>query len=265
MKLSILKPYIFIGTLITAGTIIGITYNIIQANNKNVIEASSIDEGKTETSQNFDNANTELYDNLQKQIDKLRTDLQNTKTDLESAKTNLQDTNSELEKTKQQLAKSSANVNSLTSKLNSVNNTSNMNNTYVIDNSKTEEMSKQLENITIKDSKQNELLEEKNRLTEEQKQLNEKQEQNGKILSQKWLKAENELNEVRKELYQPNISKDRYEELKTKEERLNKEIEELRKIKNEQRPYVGLSVEEGERLIEVNDRLSEINNELLKY
>lgn len=304
MKIKIPKPYIFIGTLVTAGIIVGITYNIIQANNKNIIKNGSTIEKQVEISQNVND--TELYDNLQKQIDELKKDIENTKVDLKN-------TNSELEKTKQQLENSNSNVSYLKNKLNNIKNTSN-DNIYIVDNSKTQEIAEKVENISIKDDKQKELVKEKeelmkeyeiyrDRILKEDSLKHEKSNLDMKRINltneirvikevtpaypdgfddlankqiEKWeLELNSTNNESLKKSYTKTIEKlkkqiEEYNNYKTKIEKYEKELVELEKViqeKNfdEEIKKVTLSEEEKERHSEISKRIGQINEELLKY
>lgn len=303
MKLKIPKPYIFIGTLVTTGVIVGVTYNIIQANNKNITKNESIIEKQVEISQNVND--TELYDNLQKQIDKLKTEIENTKTDLEN-------TNSELEKTKKQLENSNSSVSYLKNKLNNIKDTSN--NTYILDNSKTEEIAEKVENITIKDDKQKELVKEKEELMKEyeiykdrifKEDMLEREKRNldmeKRALTdyiqmvkestpaypdgfddlankqiEKWtLELNSTNNESLKKSYTKAIEKlkkqiEEYTNYITEIEKYEKELEELEKVLQEKNfdeeiKKVTLSEEEEKRYDKVTTRIAQINEELLKY
>lgn len=301
MKIKIPKPYIFIGTLVTAGVIVGITYNIIQANNKNIIKNGSTIEKQVEISQNVND--TELYDNLQKQIDELKKDIENTKIDLKN-------TNSELEKTKQQLENSNSNVSYLKSKLNNMKNTSN-DTMYIVDNSKTQEIAEKVENISIKDDKQKELVKEKEELEKEceiyrnrtlkgyelereKSQLEHERDNlpteikvlknklsdtyisdvnkqieiltlalNSTTIEKKKKEYTNVIEKLKSEIETYNKNK-----IEVEIEKLEQELVELEKViqkDNEEIKKVTLSEEEEERYSEISKRIGQINEELLKY
>ena len=137
MNIKIPKPYIFIGTLLTAGVAVGITYNIILANSTTTVNNSDIQQNETK----FSIISEEQYNNLQEQINQLKTNLENTQT--------------ELAETKQELSNAKDEVNSLNRQISSLKNT---NKTSVINTTNTttqiipENKIKQLEDISIKEN-----------------------------------------------------------------------------------------------------------------
>ena len=99
MKIKIPKPYIFVGTLATAGIIIGVTYNIIQANNDSVETSSTNKNDKTEQIQTVDYSN-EIEDLKQRLIvaeEKIQTLEQEIETSKEEDNTNKDDIISDLQ------------------------------------------------------------------------------------------------------------------------------------------------------------------------
>lgn len=223
------KWYIFIGTMMTAGLIVGITYNFIQANNKDIVE----DKQNLEISR--ESNNVEDYDNLQKQIDELRL--------------NLEKTNTELEDTKQELANAKGNIYSLNNQMSSVKKL-NKNKTTTTSNSDIQGLSKQLDKYSAKDSEQKELLDEKVKLEEEFNILYEKQ--------MKYYELYEEKNRITRELNSLNIKNEedlkKYSELEEKLKSVSKQVEDAK-----------LTGQEEKRLDEVSTRITEVKEKLLEY
>lgn len=132
MKIKIPKPYWVIGTLTAASIIVVGGYNIIVANtNEKNINVQQID---------YSNDIKELRQRLEKAEEEIEI--------LKEKSASVESDNKDKDQT----------INDLQAKVNSLNNTSNI-----------QGISKQLQNITIKDNKQKELIKEKEELEKEYK------------------------------------------------------------------------------------------------
>lgn len=291
------KKYLFIGTLLTAGVIAGITYNIILSNN-NSLQVS-------------DNLSTKEinYNDLQQQIDELRTSLENTQNELDTTKEQLSNANNEIIDLNIQIASLSDSNKEVTTKVIKVEGTAQNANTNVNEAKDTaNNTASQFQNVYEKDLKQKELVLEKENLEKEKSIFDDRLSKEAELNREKSnLKAEktkleynlqelyydpnydiDAVNQTIKELEEKlnsaktEYEKNRYRETidklkaiaenqpikKEKAEKLQNEIKELEKsIENidNKIKQVSLSEEENKRYNEICNRIENIQQELLKY
>lgn len=259
MKIKIPKPYIFVGTLATAGIIIGVTYNIIQANNDSVETSSTNKNDKTEQIQTVDYSN-EIED-LKQRLIVAEEKIQTLEQEIETSK-------GEMENAKQEISNNTSIIASLNSKIKTLN-SSNKKNSVTTDNSDTKELSKQLETITAKNNEQQELLKEKEELQEEYDVLIEKRQKFNELYGEEHSinveisRLDNEI----KLLYSM-LNEQEDEKIRTKIKELEKEKEsletELKTISNQKEKYK-LTDEENKKFNELGTRLTKIKEILLGY
>lgn len=255
------KAYMFIGTLLTAGVITGITYNIIlSSNEKNNVSNSNLQQEEIDNS--IVSIDREQYNDLQEQINELKIILESTQ--------------SELIETKQDLTNTQNKVNSLNTQ---INNLKNNNEKVSLTNSSTqqiisEDKIKKLEDITVKDNKQKELIEEKENLEREYNVLWEKV---CEYINLTGKKDSIEAN-IRSNNAEINSLTKINENLPIDSEKREKNIEEIEKLENEidvlkmqledineQIKIKQTTEKEEQRRLELNNRIGQINEELLKY
>lgn len=263
-KILATKAYVFLGTLLTAGLITGITYNIILASNEknNVISSN---EQQNEIDDSIISTDKDQYNDLQEQVDELKVILEATQT--------------ELIETKQDLASTQNKVNSLNTQINNLK--KNNNEKVNLTNSSTqqiisEDKIKQLEDISVKDNKQKELIKQKENMENEYNVLWKKTCEHINLTGRKnQIETSIEYkNSDIKSLLKTNSSLSSYlhsEQIQKniKEiERLEKEIDELEiqlQEINEEIKIKAPTEEEEERRLKLPKEIGQIKEELLKY
>ena len=255
------KAYMFIGTLLTAGVITGITYNIIlSSDEKNNVSNSNLQEQASDT--NIVSVDREQYNDLQEQINELKTIIESTQTELIA--------------TKQDLTNTQNKVNSLNTQINNLkNNNVKVNST----NSSTqqiisEDKIKQLDDISVRHNKQKELIEEKAKLEKEYNILWEKKceyinltgkkrEIEAKITTNNsriiYLTKQNSFIPMDSEEIQKNLKE--IEKLKNEIDEFEIQLENI----NEQIKIKQPTEQEEERYTELYSKIQQIKEELLKY
>lgn len=244
MKLLIKKPYIFIGTLITAGVITVTGYNIIIANNTK------------ETNKDISNtvySNQNNNDDLQKQISELQIQMEDNKlkvSELQDKVNKLEDDNKEKENT----------IKGLQSKINVLNKTTSENKELKSTLNNTQEqlikINGKIEEDEIKGKKIQELSNKRKLLQEEIKDLREnklaQKKEESNTLSSKHQELSKKYSEIIRNLASCS-SKVEIEELEKNKNKINEEISELnRKAENNSNEIVKLTQQ-------INDKESELN------